>query len=153
MRSAWLVFAAALLAGCDCTLSEGCDDTLFNKGGDTGPITGEGWDAVDQMFGQYCLNCHGAGSTFPDLETDACAAIVGVESVNYSPSLLVSASSSADSVIWHKMANDDSTAWGGVMPADGNTVDQALIDNLAEWIDDGALCGDEADTGTAGGGS
>ena len=143
MRSAWLVFSATLLAGCDCTLSEGCDDTLFNKPVDTGPITAEGWEAVDQMFGQYCLTCHAAGGTFPDLETDACDEIVGVESVGYAPSLLVSPGSSADSVIWHKMADDDSATWGGVMPANGVEVDQSLIDNLADWIDEGAECGDE----------
>ena len=92
----------------------GCDDTQFKTEGVV--VEGEGYSAVVQVFEGNCTGCHGAGGTFPDLETDVCAALVEQPSAAYDGTLVV-ASDSAASVLWHKITDNGES--GGVMPAGG----------------------------------
>ncbi len=115
----------------------GCDDTEFSNG-HGGTISGaEGWPGVVEVFQAECVGCHGPGGAAGlDLETDPCAAIVGVDSAVYGAPLVQPGDHQA-SVLWNKMV--DSGTYGGVMPVTG-AVDPALTDNLAAWIDAGAVC-------------
>lgn len=114
-----------------------CDDTDFSNG-NGGELSGaEGWEGVAEVFAIECVACHGAGGAAGlDLATDPCAAIVDVDSSAYG-ARLVAAGDHQASVLWHKMA--DTATYGGVMPVSG-ALDPGVVDNLAAWIDDGALC-------------
>lgn len=130
-----------------------CDDTEFNSAGG-GPVEGEGYEAVVEVFDANCLACHSAGAKLGslDLETDPCGALVGVSAANaeYGGALLVDPGNSSGSVLWHKVA--DTGTYGDVMPTSG-AMDQANIDIIAAWIDDGASCeGGESGGGESGGG-
>jgi hypothetical protein len=123
-------------------LMAGCDDTIFGAG--DGEVSGTGYAAVVQVFDQNCANgCHAASSAFGglDLETDPCAAIVGVQAAGYD-AVLVAPGDSAGSVLWNKMA--DTGAYGAVMPSSG-VLDQELVDLVAAWIDEGASCVEDSD--------
>ena len=118
----------------------GCDDTTFEgHGADADPVTGEGFDAVETVFSNSCLEgCHEAaiGVGGLDLETDPCGAMVGVEAQAYD-GVLVVAGDSGSSVLWHKMAN--TSTYGGAMPPSGG-IDDTSLAVVTDWIDDGALC-------------
>jgi len=123
----------------------GCDDTVF---GGSHEVTGSGWDAVVEIFAAECNACHGPGTaaTFGnlDLETDPCGDLVGVPASNpsYGAALLVEPGDHEASVLWDKVAENGS--YGGVMPTAGK-MEQANIDIIQAWIDDGASCGDDDD--------
>lgn len=131
-----------------------CDDTEFKSVGG-GPVEGEGYEAVVEVFDGNCLACHSAGAKLGslDLETDPCGALVGVSAANaeYGGALLVDPGNSSGSVLWHKVA--DTGTYGDVMPTSG-AMDQANIDIIAAWIDDGASCdsGGGSGGGESGGG-
>ena len=123
-------------------LLAGCDDTLFGVDSaaqtDTGPLA-TGHAGVVAIFGEDCVSCHpagGAGSGQLDLESDLCATIVDVDATGYSGKV-VAAGDSANSVLWHKMA--DTGTYGGKMPL-GGVLSQEEVDIVANWIDDGATC-------------
>lgn len=125
----------------------GCDDDIFGTGGGSSDTAGygTGYDGAVAIFDDTCLSCHSAGAKSGDLdlETDPCAALVGVASAgaDYGGAPLVVPGDSASSVLWNKMANTGT--YGGVMPL-GSGLDQATVDIVKNWIDDGAACGDTA---------
>lgn len=125
-----------------------CDDTTFPAppGGEV--VSGNSYADVQQVFASKCLGCHSAAAKLGslDLETDACAAIVDVESANYPGNTLVVPGNSSASVLWNKC--DDSGIYGSVMPQ-GGRMPQANIDTIQAWIDGGASCsGDSGGGGT-----
>ena len=131
----------------------GCDDTTFNSPEPEIP-EGEGYSAVVQIFNDNCLGaCHGAGASFPDLETDPCGTLVDQDSQGYSGKLVVPGDSEA-SVLWNKMNNTGE--FGGIMPAGApETLPEDLLQLVTDWIDEGATCeegdqdtGPDPDTGT-----
>ncbi|MCB9683471.1 MAG: hypothetical protein H6738_19220 [Alphaproteobacteria bacterium] len=115
-----------------------CDDTEFPAIGGEG-VVGDTYEDVQKVFEADCYACHGAASALGglDLETDACAAIVGVTAAGYDGELVVPGDSAA-SVLWTKMA--DTKEFGGIMPPTGASA-QESIDTVAAWIDLGADCG------------
>lgn len=129
---------SSLLLLAPVALTIGCDDTVFPTEGTE--ITAEGWDGVVEVFDGECTSCHSSASASAfgdlDLETDPCAAVVGVDASGYD-GVLVVAGDSSSSVLWHKV--DDSGEYGGVMPT-GGRMSQDTIDLVADWIDDGADC-------------
>lgn len=127
-----------------------CDDTDFitPTGGDA--VSGDSFSDVQSIFEADCLSCHSAGAKLGglDLETDACASLVGVDSAYGAK--LVEPGDHAASVLWAKM--EDNGEYGGVMPQ-GGKIAQASIDTVAAWIDKGASCTDETTGGTDSGGT
>lgn len=117
-----------------------CDDTIFGSGGGGGSDSGgypEGYEGVVAIFEDNCVSCHpaGGGSGGLDLASDPCSTLVG-RPATYDGDLVAAGDHSA-SVLWHKMA--DTGEFGGVMPL-GGALDQATVDIVAQWIDDGASC-------------
>ncbi len=145
MRIAVLGVAATLLVGCDCSLSTGCDDTLFGKPLDTSAPDAVGYEGVVQILEASCVSCHPGTNTFPDLQTDLCGDLVDVDSQAYGPELLVVAGSAEDSVLWHKLEGTD--GFGGTMPLGGEPLSQTQRDIVKDWINDGATCGDDTGGG------
>ncbi len=141
MRLAAIGVAATWLVGCDCSLSTGCDDTLFGTPVDTSAPDATGYAGVIQVFDASCVSCHPGTDTFPDLETDLCGDLVNVESLNYESDLLVVPGSAEDSVLWHKLEGTE--GFGGTMPLGGDPLSQAQRDVVKDWINDGATCGDD----------
>jgi mono/diheme cytochrome c family protein len=129
------------MVGCDCSLSTGCDDTLFGKPADTSAPDVTGYAGVVEIFNARCVSCHPGTGTFPDLETDLCADVVGVGSQNYDPNLLVTPGSAEDSVLWHKL--EGTGGFGSPMPLSGDQLSQPQRDLVKDWINDGATCGDD----------
>ena len=123
-----------------------CDDTIFPTppGGEV--VSGDTIEDVKKVIEGDCLSCHSAAAALGglDLETDFCAAVVGVASDGYGASL-VSPGDHLGSVLWNKM--DDTGTYGGVMPQSGKLA-QSSVDTVAAWIDKGASCSSE-DTGGA----
>ena len=116
----------------------GCDDTEFPSSGGGDDVTETGYAGVQQVAAGSCLTgCHEAAVATAglDLETDLCAATVGV--TGGCGEVLVAAGDSAGSLLWQKI--DGSQGCGGLMPPAGQ-LDQSLIDLVAEWIDSGAAC-------------
>jgi mono/diheme cytochrome c family protein len=141
MRLAVIGVAATLLVGCDCSLSTGCDDTLFGEPADTSAPDSAGYAGVVQILDASCVSCHPGTGTFPDLETDLCNDLVNVESLSYDPDFLVVPGSAEDSVLWHKI--EGTTGFGGTMPVGGDPLSQAQRDVVKDWINDGASCDDD----------
>ena len=124
-----------------------CDDTNFPTPEGGGAVSGDSFADVKTILEGDCLTCHSAGAKLGglDLETDACAALVDVDS-SYGAKL-VAPGDHAASVLWAKM--EDSGEYGGVMPQ-GGKVAQASIDTVAAWIDKGASCTDTGATDSGG---
>jgi len=145
MRGLICLSVLGLLAGCDCSFETGCDDTIFEGGhGSEDPVTGDGYEAVTGIFEAECTICHSTGGQSPDLSTDLCSTIVGVDSLVWGAPL-VAAGDSEGSVLWHKVS--DNGVSGGVMPV-GGVLDDASLEIIQKWIDDGAECdgSDSSDT-------
>ena len=136
-----------------------CDDTTFEASSSGGGTSESGYDGAVEIFTSNCLTgCHSATSMAGNLnlETDPCTAAVSVPSSFY-PGNIIEPGDAAASVMWNKLSDTDSSTYGGVMPVSGQ-LDQASIDVITTWIDDGAPCtsggGDTGepsgdDTGTA----
>lgn len=141
MRLAWCLLPL---------MAAGCDDTEFPA--HSTAVSGEGWTAVQGVFEGNCMSCHSASVALGDLdlETDACASLVGVEAAHedYGGALLVAAGDAESSVLWHKC--EDSGEYGEVMPQNGK-MDQANVDVIRDWINDGAECSGGGDGGDGGG--
>jgi cytochrome c5 len=116
----------------------GCDDTVFPAVDHGSAVVGDSYADVTSIFEASCNSCHSAGGQAGglDLETDACATLVGVQASSYA-GLRVAAGDSASSVLWAKVA--DSGEYGGVMPPSGMIAGDS-IDTIAAWIDAGASC-------------
>jgi mono/diheme cytochrome c family protein len=115
----------------------GCDDTEFPSHVPDGPSS-DGFEGVVEIFDANCVGCHGAGGSFPDLQTDPCATLVDQPSQAYS-GVLVTPGDSELSVLWHKMENTGD--FGGIMPS--GATEPLPADTLAvltDWIDGGAQC-------------
>ncbi len=131
----------------------GCDDTRFNQGPVTEAETySSDWDGMQALFLDECLACHSStgASGELDLETDACAALVGVPGNHpaYGGAALVEPGEHESSILWHKLSNTGQ--YGGVMPP-GAGLGPATVDSVAGWIDAGASCeGEPVDTGETG---
>ena len=117
-----------------------CDDHKFSGGhGNSEPVTGSGYEAVQDIFANSCTGCHAANSTPPALDGDLCNDIVGVaSSIGMSQ---VEAGDADNSYLLHKI-NDthlDVGGNGGSMPIGGSlSADEIAI--LTDWIDEGAEC-------------
>jgi mono/diheme cytochrome c family protein len=128
----------------------GCDDTEFPSHVPEGPSS-DGYEGVVQVLEANCVGCHGAGGSFPDLQTDPCATLVDQPSNAYS-GVLVTPGDSQASVLWHKMENTGD--FGGIMPSGATDPLPADIRSVVtDWIDGGAQCsegggGGALDTGT-----
>ena len=117
------------------TLLGGCDDTTFPAEVPDTP-EGDGYEGVVEVFDSSCTGCHGPSGSFPDLQTDPCAAIVDQASQAYTGTLVVPGDAEA-SVLWHKMSNSET--YGGIMPQGADDpIDEAGI--IEAWIDSGAAC-------------
>lgn len=116
----------------------GCDDTLFGKVESVSTSYEDGYAGVTAIMTDSCVSCHpaGGGPSGLDLESDLCLDTVGVPSSTYDGTLVV-AGDSASSVLWAKMA--DTGEFGTVMPQTG-ALDASVVEIVAAWIDDGAVC-------------
>jgi hypothetical protein len=112
----------------------------------TDPTTGGGalaWEAdvYTPIIAPTCT-CHAAGSgglVMGDTAASAYAALVGVASTNGGGLNYVEPGNSAMSYMYHKVNNTqaDVGGVGGRMPL-GGMLEQAQIDTIKQWIDDGA---------------
>ena len=125
-----------------------CDDTDFLTPEGGAAVSGDSFSDVQSIFEGDCLSCHSAGAKLGglDLETDACASLVGVDSAYGAK--LVEPGDHAASVLWAKM--EDNGEYGGVMPQ-GGKIAQSSVDTVAAWIDKGASCTDDTTDDTTGG--
>ncbi len=113
-------------------------------------MTGSTYTDMVTLFDGNCTGCHSAASKLGglDLETDPCAALVGVSSGYGDP--LVDPGNADGSVLFGKVS--DSGAYGGVMPQ-GGALDSASVEAVRSWIDGGASCATGgADSGGSDGG-
>ena len=123
-----------------------CDDTFF---GPELEVAEGGYCGVQQIFDAQCITCHSAATpTYDlDLETDPHAATVDV--VGRYDETLVTPGDRDASIVYTKMAGTHGDL-GGIMPPSG-LVDEATLEVVGAWIDDGAPndCGEgDADTDT-----
>ncbi len=127
-------------------LALACDDHTFTPVSGGEPVVGSSFADVETIFEGSCLGCHSAAASLGalDLETDPCGAIVDVPSAAYDGTLVVPGDS-ANSVLWHKVA--DTGTYGGVMPQ-GAALAAESITTIADWIDAGASCDDAGTTPT-----
>lgn len=139
MRSVLLAACAALGA---CT---GFDDIDFVGGSGGGVVSGTDFCAVETIFEDECLACHGEGASGGlNLANDAYSALINVTSAVDASQTLVVPGDSANSLLYTMMAG---TAPNGLssMPL-GGSVNLDYAEVVRSWIDDGAEpCG--CDTG------
>ena len=128
-------------------LLAGCDDTIFGAGSSSSTDSagyGTGYTGVEAIFADNCTSCHSPGGGTQgglDLETDACAALVGVQAPSTYSGMLVVPGDHASSVLWNKMA---ATGVDGEPMPLGGSLDSSTVDIVKNWIDDGASCGDSS---------
>lgn len=105
-----------------------CDDEFNYNSSHGGVVEGEGIDAVLDVVDGNCVACHGATqpSAGLDLSSDFCGTVLDGR--------LVVEGDSAGSVLYQRMSDAASP-----MPPSG-LMDQANIDIVRDWIDDGADC-------------
>lgn len=121
-----------------------CDDTVFptphgsvSDGDD--PL--EGWCAVDAMISSQCIGCHqgGAGAAGGlDLSADAHTALIEIPSSQFDGAVLVLPGDPDQSLFYTKIAGTQASTEGGPMPPPGGLDDDALIEAVRQWIEDGA---------------
>lgn len=130
MNRTLLLVLGALLAG--------CDDYLWPSGHGGGPIEGEGWCAVRDLFAAECTACHGGAALGGlDLEADPTVSLIGVESANYAGSILVDPGSPSTSLLYLKVT-DAQGSLGTEMPPSSGGIDPAVAGLMEAWILDGA---------------
>lgn len=127
-------------------LAIACDDHDFTAGAAGEVVVGDSYSDVVKIFEGDCLSCHSAAAALGalDLETDACNALVNVPAAAYDGTLVIPGDS-ANSVLWHKVANTGT--YGGQMPQ-GTSLSEESITTIADWIDAGASCDDAGTTPT-----
>lgn len=136
------LFCCAVLAACS-----GFDDTDFVGGGGGGVVVGSDFCAVETIFEEECLACHGQGASGGlNLADDAYSALVNVTSAVDSTQTLVVPGDAANSLLYTMMAG---TPPNGLNPMPlGGSVNLDYAEVVRTWIDDGAEpCG--CDTGEA----
>ena len=116
-----------------------CDDHKFSGGHSSEPVTEDGFSGAKAVFDASCVNCH--GGSFPPLDGDRCADVVGVSSQQSSEMLMIDPGSADDSYLYHKLMNShaDMGGEGSQMPL-GGSLSPEEIDIVATWINDGAAC-------------
>ena len=123
----------------------GFDDTEFVGGGGGGVVVGNDFCAVETIFEDECLMCHGAGAQGGlNLADNAYAALVGVTSSLDPSQTLVIPGDSANSLLYTMMAG---TPPNGLSPMPlGGSINLDYAEVVRSWIDEGAEpCG--CDTG------
>lgn len=95
------------------------------------------------VFNNSCAfsTCHGSGGGAQGLtlaDGDSYAAIVGVPAQQVPELNLVEPGDHENSYLWQK-CQDLETNIGAVMPEGGSGLDAEHLDQLAAWIDNGAL--------------
>ena len=123
---------------CGLLVFAACDDNIFGEPPFV-PLTTEGWDGVQEVFDDYCLDCHGATAAFGqlDLETDPYGALVSVPSSNGSMSL-VEPGDPDNSLLYLKLIDMQPPGSGSKMPPASVLAGEAT-DIVKNWIADGAL--------------
>lgn len=134
------LLCCAALAACS-----GFDDTDFVGGSGGGVVTGTDFCAVEAIFEEECVACHGQGASGGlNLVDDAYSALVNVISAVDSTQTLVVPGDSANSLLYTMMAG---TQPNGLSPMPlGGSINLDYAEVVRIWIDDGAEpCG--CDTG------
>ncbi|PJA73322.1 hypothetical protein CO151_13880 [bacterium CG_4_9_14_3_um_filter_65_15] len=126
-----LLVALTVLAGCS---DQGTAPQVAGGGGGESDVSFAA--DIQPIFNANCIGCHGAGGNGGlDLrDGSSYGNLVGVEAMGYSL-LRVEAGSSETSVLYLKLMGAPVT--GTRMPV-GGTLEQATIDLVADWIDQGA---------------
>ena len=122
-----------------------CDDHKFSGGHSShDTVDGSGYEAVQAILNNSCVGCHSQSGTFPALDGDLCADIVGVES-SVSGVLQIEAGSAENSYLIHKINNThtDVGGTGSQMPF-GTPLTEDEVTVLTDWINDGAVCDENA---------
>lgn len=133
IRSLFVLSVTLLLAGCADSIVSDCDDPA------NVPVRARFADIEQRVFAVSCATagCHAGPSPASGLDLTpgkAYGQLVGVTSLNYPGQQRVEAGNSARSVLIGLLRRDLSPA----MPPSG-TIDGAVIDSVAAWIDAGAL--------------
>ena len=137
----------SLFCGLALTACSGFDDTKFVGGSGGGVVVGTDFCAVETIFEEECLACHGQGAQGGlNLADDPYQALVNVTSSVDSTQTLVVPGDSANSLLYTMMAG---TPPNGLSPMPlGGSVNLDHAEVVRIWIDDGAEpCG--CDTGEA----
>jgi len=119
-------------------LTAGCDDTIFEGGGEGEiPTDAQGFEGVAAIVDIHCLGCHSSASALGglDLETDLHGAIVGVTGDYGLP--IVDPGNLDSSMLYLKTANQQG-ADGTDMPPGTGGLSAPENEIIANWILDGA---------------
>ena len=102
------------------------------------PAAGGDWCAVQSIFAQHCLSCHGTASQLGDLDlqADPHGALVGVTSAA-TGAVLVQPGDPDGSLLVRKMNNTQAANEGGVMPLSG-VLDPKSRAEVQQWVLEGA---------------
>jgi hypothetical protein len=126
MKCLWFVL---FLVGCD-------DDYFLPDGGDTVPVTGDGWCAVKSILANECSACHGSGALGGlDVVTDPYPNLVNKAAAADAARTLVIPGDADNSFLYQKLL--DNPPVGGVMPP-GGALEPASLEIIRAWIADGA---------------
>lgn len=127
-----------------------CDDTEFSGGEPAASVdcgTDADWCGAQAVFEAHCSSCHG-GAGGLDLDGDAHAAIVGVQSVGSPGEILVVPGDPEGSLLFRKVRGTQGDDEGDIMPP-GEGLSTRELALLWEWIEAGATdsCEGEPDSG------
>ncbi|MCB9746055.1 MAG: hypothetical protein H6740_26000 [Alphaproteobacteria bacterium] len=135
MRLTFLLVVGALgaLTACD-------DEFNYNPShGSSSDSYDLDYCGVQQVYADSCFTCHSAASATAglDLETDPLGATVDVAAA--SGGVMISPGSIEDSVLYLKASNQAA----GVMPPGSEGLNDAALEALTTWIENGAVddCG------------
>ena len=134
MRTLTLIAMVFCLTACEAEVADG-DDSGGSGDNDT-EVEGLTASDVQPIFDDNCVSCHndqdfsGTGSDYTDIST-----MVGNELSGGGGEYVV-AGDAASSEIVARISRDAGT--GGAMPQGGPALDQADIDAIVDWINDGA---------------
>lgn len=126
------LLAALLAAGCS---DQGTAPLLDGDGGGSASISYAA--DIQPLWDAACLGCHGQnGNGGLDLRGGVSRGnMVGVPSLGYAQQRVAAGNADA-SVLYLKLTGASGT--GAIMPV-GGSLDQAEIDKVRAWIDEGAL--------------
>lgn len=136
------VLATAAAAGCAGN-GEGLDQNgqpLGSSGGTGAPLTADFTSIQDNVFTPICTRCHIGASAPEGLQLDAAHSydlLVGVASVEQPGVLRVAPGNPDASYIIRKLEGAPGIS-GGQMPLGGPYLPQSTIDEIRQWIIEGA---------------
>lgn len=139
LKISLLMCGVIFFIGCADEIITSCEESV---GGKTENVTASFKSIEQNVFASSCgtASCHGGTAAISGLllvGDNAYNKLIGVVTINSDPKPLVDPGNSSNSYLMDRL-NDNGF---NVMPPEnrGGKLDQAVIDSIAKWIDNGAL--------------